>query len=48
MKLQDRVAIITGGAGRIGSGMARSMAKEGAIVVIVDMNEVTGKRRRLY
>ena len=42
-KLQDKVAIITGGAGGIGSGMAKAMAKEGAIVVIVDVNEETGQ-----
>lgn len=43
MKLQDKVTIITGGAGGIGSGMAKAMAKEGAIVVIIDLNEEEGK-----
>ena len=42
-KLQDKVIIITGGAGGIGSGMAKAMVKEGAIVAIVDLNEETGK-----
>lgn len=42
-KLQDKVVIITGGAGGIGSGMAKAMVKEGAIVAIVDVNEETGK-----
>lgn len=42
MKLQDKVAIITGGAGGIGSGMAKAMAKEGAKVVIVDVNDEAG------
>ncbi|MER2090884.1 MAG: SDR family oxidoreductase [Sporosarcina sp.] len=42
-KLQDKVVIITGGAGGIGSGIAKAMVKEGAIVAIVDLNEVTGK-----
>lgn len=43
-RLQEKVTIITGGAGGIGSGMAKAMAKEGAIVVIVDLNEETGKQ----
>lgn len=41
-KLQDKVVIITGGAGGIGFGMAKAMVKEGAIVTIVDVNEETG------
>ena len=43
VKLQDNVIVITGGAGGIGSGMAKAMVKEGAIVTIVDLNEETGK-----
>lgn len=43
MKLQDKVAIITGGAGGIGGGMALAMAKEGAKIVIIDVNEELGK-----
>jgi len=41
-KLQDKVVIITGGAGGIGLGMAKAMAKEGAIIAIVDVNDETG------
>lgn len=42
MKLQDKVAIITGGAGGIGMGMATAFVKEGATVVIVDLNQEAG------
>ncbi|SDI34417.1 NAD(P)-dependent dehydrogenase, short-chain alcohol dehydrogenase family [Planococcus glaciei] len=42
-KLQDKVVIITGGAGGIGGGIAKEMVKEGAIVAIVDVNDETGK-----
>ncbi|MER2237822.1 MAG: SDR family NAD(P)-dependent oxidoreductase, partial [Psychrobacillus sp.] len=43
-KLKDKVVIITGGAGGIGLGMAKSMAKEGAILAIVDVNEESGQK----
>ena len=44
MKLQDKVAIITGGAGGIGMGMATAFVKEGATVVIVDLNQEVGEQ----
>lgn len=38
MRLQDKVAIITGGAQGIGKSIAVALAKEGANLVIVDVN----------
>lgn len=39
MKLEDRTAVITGGASGIGRGTAIEMAKEGADIVIGDVRE---------
>ena len=44
MKLEGKVAIVTGGAGGIGHGMSLALAKEGAHVVIVDVNEENGQK----
>jgi NAD(P)-dependent dehydrogenase (short-subunit alcohol dehydrogenase family) len=41
-KLQDKVAIITGGVSGIGAASARLFASEGAKVVLVDFNEEKG------
>lgn len=37
-RLQDKVAIITGGASGFGEGMAKRFAEEGAKVVVADLN----------
>lgn len=41
-RLQDRVAVITGGGSGIGAATARRFAEEGAKLVIVDMDENSG------
>jgi NAD(P)-dependent dehydrogenase (short-subunit alcohol dehydrogenase family) len=43
-RLQDRTAIITGGAGGIGLATARRFAEEGARVVLVDVDDDAGER----
>ncbi|MCP5044823.1 MAG: SDR family oxidoreductase, partial [bacterium] len=42
-KLQDKIAIITGGASGIGKGMALLFAEQGATVVVADLQEDTGR-----
>jgi len=42
MKLQDRVAIVTGAGQGIGAATAKLMATEGAKVVVSDVNDITG------
>ena len=39
MDLQDRVAIVTGGAGGIGRGIARELAARGADVAVADIDQ---------
>jgi len=43
MRLQDKVAIITGGAGDIGAASARLFAREGAKVVLADIQTDAGE-----
>ncbi|MGH3468861.1 MAG: 3-oxoacyl-ACP reductase [Thermocrispum sp.] len=43
-RLQDRVAVVTGGAGGIGLATVRRFAAEGARVVVADLDADAGKR----
>ena len=43
MKLEDKVAIVTGGASGIGEASARQLAAAGARVVVADLNEEKGQ-----
>ena len=40
MRLQDRIAVVTGGSSGIGRGVCLELAREGAKVVVADMQEV--------
>ena len=42
-RLSGKVAIVTGGAQGFGYGLAEEMYREGASIVVADMNEETGK-----
>ena len=42
MRLADKVAVITGGAGGMGRATVMRFVKEGAQVVIADFNEKSG------
>ncbi len=44
MRLEGRVAIVTGGGAGIGEAVARGFAKEGATVVIADWDRAAGER----
>ncbi|MFV0295465.1 MAG: SDR family NAD(P)-dependent oxidoreductase, partial [Hyphomicrobiaceae bacterium] len=44
MRLKDKVAIITGAASGMGAATARIFAREGAFVVLTDMNDEDGQK----
>jgi NAD(P)-dependent dehydrogenase (short-subunit alcohol dehydrogenase family) len=43
MEIEDRVALVTGGAGGLGSAVARALAERGARVVIADVDVERGR-----
>lgn len=43
MRLKDKVAVVTGGAQGFGEGIAKRFVKEGAKVVVADLNEAGAK-----
>ena len=45
MRLQDKVAVITGGGSGIGRETAVLFAKEGAAIVVADVNDGGGEPR---
>ncbi|HEU5194938.1 MAG TPA: glucose 1-dehydrogenase [Methylomirabilota bacterium] len=44
MRLKDRVAVVTGGGSGIGAASAIAMAREGARVLVVDLNDGAAKK----
>ena len=45
MRLKDRVAVVTGGGGGIGGGISMCLAREGADIVVADINLEAAKKR---
>ena len=43
MRLQDKVALITGGGSSIGRAIAREFAREGAKVLVAELDEAAGR-----
>src|SRR2546430_10466345 len=46
LQLQDKVVLITGGAKGIGAAIARALAEEGGVPVIVDLDTSAGETLR--
>jgi meso-butanediol dehydrogenase/(S,S)-butanediol dehydrogenase/diacetyl reductase len=44
MRVKDKVALVTGGGSGIGEATSKTLAREGAAVVVVDINEEGGNR----
>ena len=44
MRLQDKIALITGAGSGIGEATAKTFAREGATVVIADIDDTNGQR----
>jgi 3-oxoacyl-[acyl-carrier protein] reductase len=44
MRLKDRIAIVTGAGGGFGEGIAKLYAREGARVVVADINQAAARR----
>lgn len=44
MRLNDKIAIVTGSASGFGEGIARRFAEEGAKIVVADINDEAGER----
>ena len=44
MKLNNKVAIVTGAASGFGEGIAKRYAEEGAKIVVADLNDDAGAR----
>ena len=44
MRLQDKIVLITGAGSGIGEATAKTFAREGVTVVVVDIDDTNGQR----